>query len=119
MAFQRRQLLRTISLACGSGFLFGRNSLRMAAQTAAKPTNTPADAVAADQQRKPSATETEKVTGIGGFFFRTHDPKGLAMWYQQHAGNHAGATSYEAAGLGARGRADHFRSISGDDPLFW
>ena len=28
----------------------------------------------------------EKVTGIGGLFFRAHDPKGLARWYQQHLG---------------------------------
>lgn len=28
----------------------------------------------------------EKVTGIGGLFFRAHDPKTLALWYQQHLG---------------------------------
>ena len=28
----------------------------------------------------------EKVTGIGGMFFRAHDPKGLARWYQDHLG---------------------------------
>ena len=28
----------------------------------------------------------EKVTGIGGFFFRAKDPKALASWYQQHLG---------------------------------
>jgi predicted enzyme related to lactoylglutathione lyase len=28
----------------------------------------------------------EKVTGIGGFFFRAHDPKALGLWYQQHLG---------------------------------
>lgn len=28
----------------------------------------------------------EKVTGIGGLFFRAHDPKGLARWYQEHLG---------------------------------
>ena len=27
-----------------------------------------------------------KVTGIGGFFFRAHDPKALAAWYQRHLG---------------------------------
>ncbi|NBB51603.1 VOC family protein [Rhizobium sp. CRIBSB] len=26
------------------------------------------------------------VTGIGGFFFRTRDPKGLAEWYLTHLG---------------------------------
>jgi len=28
----------------------------------------------------------EKVTGIGGLFFRAHDPKALGSWYQQHLG---------------------------------
>ena len=28
----------------------------------------------------------EKVTGIGGFFFRSRDPDGLANWYQDRFG---------------------------------
>ena len=28
----------------------------------------------------------EKVTGIGGIFFRAADPKGLADWYEKHLG---------------------------------
>jgi predicted enzyme related to lactoylglutathione lyase len=28
----------------------------------------------------------EKVAGIGGLFFRAHDPKALGTWYQQHLG---------------------------------
>ena len=28
----------------------------------------------------------ERVTGIGGIFFRAHDPKALAQWYQDHLG---------------------------------
>ena len=28
----------------------------------------------------------ERVTGIGGLFFRAKDPAGLAQWYQQHLG---------------------------------
>jgi predicted enzyme related to lactoylglutathione lyase len=28
----------------------------------------------------------EKVTGIGGVFFRARDPKGLAHWYQENLG---------------------------------
>ena len=27
-----------------------------------------------------------KVTGIGGIFFRSADPDGLARWYQKHLG---------------------------------
>ena len=28
----------------------------------------------------------EKVAGIGGLFFRAHDPKALGQWYLQHLG---------------------------------
>src|SRR5688572_28668137 len=28
----------------------------------------------------------ERVTGIGGFFFRASDPKTLAEWYERHLG---------------------------------
>ncbi len=28
----------------------------------------------------------EKVTGIGGLFFRSRDPEALARWYQDHLG---------------------------------
>jgi len=30
------------------------------------------------------------VTGIGGVFFRSKDPKGLARWYREHLGIDAG-----------------------------
>jgi glyoxylase I family protein len=28
----------------------------------------------------------ERVTGIGGFFFRANDPQALRRWYEQHLG---------------------------------
>lgn len=28
----------------------------------------------------------EKITGIGGFFFRSRDPAALAVWYETHFG---------------------------------
>jgi predicted enzyme related to lactoylglutathione lyase len=31
-------------------------------------------------------TEMEKVLGIGGLFFRAHDPKALGQWYLQNLG---------------------------------
>jgi glyoxylase I family protein len=36
----------------------------------------------------------EKVTGIGGFFFRASDPKALADWYERHLGVTRIPTSY-------------------------
>ena len=37
----------------------------------------------------------EKVTGIGGLFFRAQDPKGLARWYQEHLGVTMTPSSYD------------------------
>jgi len=86
MPFQRRQLLRTLSFACGSSFIWCRNQLGIAAQTATPPKVSPPPAGAAVRDGLAEGTETEKVTGIGGFFFRAKDPKALRLWYQQHLG---------------------------------
>src|SRR5262250_2444492 len=72
MPFQRRQLLRILSFALGSSFIGRKNQLGIAAQTTL--------------EGIPEGTEREKVAGIGGLFFRAHDPKALASWYQQHLG---------------------------------
>lgn len=37
----------------------------------------------------------EKVTGIGGLFFRAHDPAALGRWYQERLGVSLAPTSYE------------------------
>jgi predicted enzyme related to lactoylglutathione lyase len=86
MLFQRRQLLRTLSLAFGSSFIWNRNQLGIAAQTAIQPRVSPALAGTTVRDGFSGGTEMEKVTGIGGFFFRAKDPKALALWYQQHLG---------------------------------
>ena len=87
MRFQRRQLLRILSFAFGSNFIFSRNQLGMAAQTPA--------AGVADRHGLFGGTEMEKVTGIGGLFFRAHDPTALGPWYQQHLGVSLTPSSYE------------------------
>src|SRR5258708_18884798 len=78
MLFLRRQLLRTLSFAFGSSFILGRNQLAIAAQTAVQPKTSPLPAGAAVRDAIAGGTEMEKVTGIGGFFFRAKDPKALA-----------------------------------------
>jgi glyoxylase I family protein len=85
MRFHRRQLLRTLSFAFGSTFIVGRDRLGFAAQTATQPTSSSPGAGAV-ASKEAAAAEMEKVTGIGGFFFRAKDPKALASWYQQHLG---------------------------------
>jgi predicted enzyme related to lactoylglutathione lyase len=32
------------------------------------------------------AEPTERVTGVGGVFFRARDPEGLVAWYREHLG---------------------------------
>jgi len=86
MHFQRRQLLRTLSFAFESNFIFGRNQLGIAAQAAVPPKLSPPPAGVAVRVGIAGGTEMEKVMGIGGFFFRAKDPKALALWYQQHLG---------------------------------
>ena len=90
MGFQRRQLLRTLSFAFGSSLILGRNQLGIVAQTATQPKVSPP----AVHDGTAGGTEMEKVTGIGGFFFRAKDPKALGLWYQQHLGISVLPTSY-------------------------
>lgn len=37
----------------------------------------------------------ERVTGIGGFFFRARDPEALALWYQERLGVDTVPQSYD------------------------
>jgi predicted enzyme related to lactoylglutathione lyase len=43
-------------------------------------------ATSATGAARQGAKETERVQGIGGFFFRAHDPRALAAWYETHLG---------------------------------
>jgi glyoxylase I family protein len=98
MRFQRRQLLRTLSFVFGSSFIWSRNQLGIAAQTATQPKVSPPPAGAAVRDGIAGETEMEKVTGIGGFFFRAKDPKVLGRWYEQHLGILTIPTSYGETG---------------------
>jgi predicted enzyme related to lactoylglutathione lyase len=56
-----------------------------------------AGAVAAAVSPMPKGEpQMERVTGIGGFFFRAKDPKALAEWYEAHLGVTQVPTSYDA-----------------------
>jgi glyoxylase I family protein len=65
---QRRKVLGVITVAAGSALLPG------------------SFAAAAAQAPAPNYLPKERVTGIGGLFFRAHDPKALAQWYLDHLG---------------------------------
>src|SRR6185295_12983901 len=63
---ERRELLGVLTVAGGSALLPG--SFQAAAE------------------QTPVTNGKERVTGIGGVFFRARDPKALAQWYQDHLG---------------------------------
>ena len=85
MSLQRRQLLQILPYAFGSSFIPLQNESVMAAQNPAQPASPPPPAKAAAKHES-GETKMEKVAGIGGLFFRAHDPKALGNWYQQHLG---------------------------------
>ena len=85
MERRRREILQMVPLAVGASMMFG------VADEAAAAVQTPAS----PGQLTPQKIAAERVTGIGGFFFRAHDPKKLAQWYQEHLGVLLVPTSYE------------------------
>ena len=88
MKRRRREILQMMPLAIGGSVLFGAdgNSKSAQAQDAPKGSSTGHEVSA-----EPAL---EKVTGIGGFFFRAHDPKAMGRWYQEHLGVLVIPTSY-------------------------
>src|SRR5215469_7240087 len=85
MSVQRRPLLQILSYAFGARFILPQNELAMAAQNSAQPAN-PAPPAKAAAKHESGGTEMEKVAGIGGLFFRAHDPAALGRWYLEHLG---------------------------------
>jgi glyoxylase I family protein len=86
MSVPRRKMLQLLTVAFGSALTSSR--FGFAQQSATPPKNSPPPAPAATTPT-PAATPdmpAEKVTGIGGFFFRSPNHKALALWYQQHLG---------------------------------
>jgi len=91
MDVPRRRMLQIVSFAVGSAFSLDR----IAAQTAAPPTVPPSPAEGSVRHGAADETKMERVMGIGGFFFRAHDPKGLGRWYQKHLGIPLTPQSYQ------------------------
>jgi glyoxylase I family protein len=85
MSVQRRRLLQILSYAFGSSIIPHRMQFANAAQNPTQPANSAQPATAAAKQEH-EATQMEKVAGIGGFFFRAHDPEALSRWYLDHLG---------------------------------
>ena len=60
----------------------------------------------------------EKVTGIGGFFFRAKDPAALAKWYADNLGVSITPTSYEEEPWKQEAGATVFGPFSEDTDYF-
>jgi glyoxylase I family protein len=86
MNFRRRQLLRALSFAFGSSFLLSRSQSGIVAQTATRMKDSSPATGPEVLNKIGEGAQMEKVAGIGGLFFRAHDPKALGNWYQQHLG---------------------------------
>ncbi len=80
MGFPRRQFLQILSYVFGSRLVPERNAFSGTAQKSAQSTN------AVPPKYESGDAKMEKVAGIGGLFFRAHDPKALGQWYLQHLG---------------------------------
>jgi glyoxylase I family protein len=88
MPIKRRKVLYL--LACASGWPVVKGSTASAEMTEEHFTG---ESIS-DGSQAPSHGETasseslpvERVLGIGGLFFRAHDPKALAEWYRSHLG---------------------------------
>lgn len=60
----------------------------------------------------------ERVTGIGGFFFRSRDKKALAEWYERHLGIVRTPTSYEGVAWEQEAGTTVFEPFPADTKYF-
>ena len=60
----------------------------------------------------------EKVVGIGGLFFRSKDPKALAVWYAEHLGVDEVPQSYEEDCWNQEAGATVFAPFNRDSDYF-
>jgi predicted enzyme related to lactoylglutathione lyase len=61
----------------------------------------------------------ERVTGVGGVFFRARDPNGLAAWYRDHLGVPVeGEQSYGVLASAAAGEVTVWSAFAADTTYF-
>jgi glyoxylase I family protein len=83
MTLKRRSVLQLLAFASGWPLVKGRAS---SAETLADQTAGPAQSSPVEKPGSDASLPAERVLGIGGLFFRAHDPKALAEWYRTHLG---------------------------------
>ncbi|MDP9434859.1 MAG: VOC family protein [Actinomycetota bacterium] len=60
----------------------------------------------------------ERVSGIGGLFFRAQDPDRLSVWYAAHLGVDPAPESYEVTSWWQRAGPTVFTAMPADSPHF-
>lgn len=60
----------------------------------------------------------ERVTGIGGLFFRARDPDGLGRWYATHLGVDPAPESYDMSSWWQQAGPTVFTAMSSDSEHF-
>jgi hypothetical protein len=109
MPYGRRQLLRALSFAFGSGFILRQNQFGATAQTAESKPASPAKDAAGPAIGK--GAEMEKVMGLGGLFFRAHDVAVLAV-VPAALGHLADTHELRGTSLAAGGGSHRLQSVS-------
>jgi catechol 2,3-dioxygenase-like lactoylglutathione lyase family enzyme len=77
-----------------------------------------ADAAEAGRQGVTPPDTRERVLGIGGLFFRSHDPQGSALWYQRHLGIDPTPTDYHQQAWQQTAGPTAFAPFSQDSKYF-
>ena len=95
---------RVLLCACALAASGGRTSQAQAPASASLPGKAP--------------QQMERVTGIGGVFFRATDPKGLAEWYERHLGVTRTPESYSAEPWRQEAGATVFAPFKADTKYF-
>jgi glyoxylase I family protein len=94
MSMRRRHMLQILSYSFGASVVSLIGSA-LAAQNPSHPASS-ASPEKTSAQHEWRGTKMEKVAGIGGFFFRAHDPVALGKWYLQHLGIELTPTSHDS-----------------------
>ena len=98
MSVSRREVLQLVTLTAASALMGFDSNLLQAAEATLNESVTPAESTTPGSSLNRThleGTQMERVLGIGGLFFRAHDPKALGRWYSEHLGITLTPTSYE------------------------
>lgn len=86
MPMRRREMLRFVPLAAAPLFPGLNRALGESGEASGQASANPEHSEVSGGSAPAAGTSMEKVTGIGGLFFRAQDPKKLAIWYRDNLG---------------------------------